>query len=203
MTTERDFKGHFADVLADNMATADTDRERVASAFDDAATGLDQVIQSASEENNRRRLAREYFQRIEDRNWLEKGWDWIFGQEPPPRLEQNPAPTITTTSSSVDTHDNPPPGTGDNTGVSSAEPSALRDGSSKLSGFCDDLDSPISDVRASMSEYQASCHWGTFNMSGPLQAVDSWVEQTRNDVGWLNTIAAAFEAAGQDGSGVA
>lgn len=69
------------------MATADTDRERVASAFDDAATGLDQVIQSASEENNRRRLAREYFQRIEDRNWLEKGWDWIFGQEPPPRLE--------------------------------------------------------------------------------------------------------------------
>lgn len=87
LTTERDFKGYFADVLADNMATADTDRERVASAFDDAATGLDQIIQSASEENNRRRLAREYFQRIEDRNWLEKGWDWIFGQEPPPRLE--------------------------------------------------------------------------------------------------------------------
>ena len=37
-------------------------------------------------------------------------------------------------------------------------------------------------------------------MSGPLQAVDSWVEQTRNNVEWLNTIAAAFEAAGQDGS---
>lgn len=49
-TTEKAFKGYFANLLTSNMSVADTDRLRVASAFDDAARGLQDIITAAQAE---------------------------------------------------------------------------------------------------------------------------------------------------------
>ena len=83
-TAAKDFRGHFADLFRSNQATAHSDAVRLAEALRLVATGARRLKEEARKEQQRREVARAWKKEQEDRNWLEKGWDSVFGPESPP-----------------------------------------------------------------------------------------------------------------------
>ena len=71
-TAGNHFRGFFAEVFHTNMSTARTDRSEVTDALRSVAKGIHDIAQAAREENNRRRVAREYVMKYDD--WWEKAW---------------------------------------------------------------------------------------------------------------------------------
>ena len=83
-TAAKDFKGHFADLFRDNQTTAHSDATELAGALRLMATGARRLKEEARKEQQRRETARAWKKEQEDRNWMEKGWDSVFGPESPP-----------------------------------------------------------------------------------------------------------------------
>lgn len=193
------FKGYFAELFTSNMGVASDDRIEIASALRSVAQGVRDIAEAAQQENERRQTARDYITRHDD--WWEKAWDWFVGQEAPPRMTVNPAPTITPPTPPAQTRETPAPGEGGgpNYGTSSAVPEDLRSAAAGLSGLNSDLSTKPGDLEGRLSDFAESCKYGTLNASGVIRSLRTWLSENDDDASWLNTVAGAFERAGSNG----
>ena len=84
---EQDWQGAYAIAFRGRMQQCVADTRMLADSMRHAANEVERLSKLAHQEQNRRDLAAEYFQRQDERNVLEKGWDRIFGEDPPPPLQ--------------------------------------------------------------------------------------------------------------------
>ncbi|MDP9800931.1 hypothetical protein J2S49_001007 [Arcanobacterium wilhelmae] len=155
-TASGQFRGYFSQLFTSNMASAQADRDEIASALRDVAQGAQDIAQAAREENERRRVAHEYVTKHD--NWWEKTWDYLFGQEPPPRLEVNPAPTIHTSAPPPEPRETPAPGAsgGPNMGVSSASPADLKSAAQGLASLDESVAGKPAQLERALEDFAAS-----------------------------------------------
>ncbi len=130
-----DFKGHFSDVFRDNGKTQVTDLDEIANALQKVDTEVGKVEEAAREENERRKQAREWAQRMADRNGFQKWLDGLWGSEQPPvpsLADTGPSPSVP--APAVRSRETPAAGGGGaGGGTSSARPD-------KLTGFATKTD---------------------------------------------------------------
>ncbi|RRC96025.1 DUF6531 domain-containing protein [Schaalia canis] len=195
LTAEKDFEGHFSEVFARNMQIARNDGAALATALDDAANAVDHLISEATKENARRRQVREYLARHDD--WWEKGWDWVFGQEAPPRFASDVLPTPYVSPAASRPRELPLPGVGGSTGqsVSSARPSNLRSASHAIDNASVGLAIRIT-LQNKLNGFASVCCYGTLDASALVTNFNTWCGLHGEDAKWLRTVADAFAAAG-------
>ena len=196
-TASTDFEGHYADVFDTNAKTASTDCTNIASALDDLATEVQTLKEAAQAERERRRQAREWADRQDKENIFKKGWDWVSnGDKPPAGPAQVPLPQpheVTTTPWSE-------PAPGQAGGVSSARPDDLRTYSSNVTGANDTVTTQKGALEGAITEFTAKCSWCSIDTSGITTALASFGANNTNETRWVDTVAAAFEAAGGSGA---
>lgn len=201
-TAREDFSGRFSELFAANAEIASNDRAELVTRLRDVVAFMGKLSQAAREENARRRSAREWQQRVEARraNWVDATWDNIFGEEPPPRAGEVSPPSFDASSVPVGKRDTPAPGAGGGGGgTSSARPSNLR---SFATGTAE-LDAALAQhpgrLSGAASDFLATCDFGRVDVEPVVAGFRAWLAANGNDVGWANTIAAAFESAGAGG----
>lgn len=204
-----EFRGHFSELFSSNAATAASDATDIATALRNAADYVLELIDQAKEENERRRIARE-FKAEQDKlheRWgaAKDGWDKVFGEPEPPV-----GPPSDPISKSAHTPQNSPRetptlgGGGYGGGISSAIPENLR----AFSTGIEPLDTSVKDKKATLdsayADFSGSCHYGSLDASGAISALGKWLDANGKDVTWANTLAQAFQDAGStSGSPVA
>jgi RHS repeat-associated protein len=200
-TASQEFRGLFSELFTTNAATAATGASALATSFRAIADFAGELKEAAKQENDRRRKAREWQQRQDDRNWFEERRDDLFGGEEMPREQPEPAPRLEPQSANVGTRETPAPGSGGGGGgTSSAKPDDLRSfatGSAALDG---ELTGRPSTLSGKLADFASDCQWGVIQADGVVASFTTWLNANATDVAWANTVAAAFEAAG--GSGV-
>ena len=201
-TAGAEFQGHFSKLFADNARVASADATELAARLREAATGAKSLKEEARKENERRRLAREWKQRRDERqeNALLRGWDMVFGEEDPPVGPPAQEVSIQASAPVTGVRQTPAPGGGSNAGVSAARPSDLRSfatGSANLNG---ELSGKSAALRSHLADFAARCSHGSLNASGVVNGFDKWLEANDQDVAWALTIANAFAAAGGEGN---
>ena len=191
-----DFEGHYADVFDANARTASTDCTNIASALDDLAAEVQKLKEAAQAERERRRQAKEWADRQDRENILKRGWDWVTnGDKPPSGPEQVPLPQpheVTTTPWSE-------PAPGGAGAVSSARPDDLRAYSSSVAGANDTVTAQKGALDGAIADFAERCSWCGIDASGITGALASFGANNTNEVRWVDTVAAAFEAAGASG----
>ena len=196
-TASTDFEGHYADVFDTNAKTASTDCTNIASALDDLATEVQTLKEAAQAERERRRQAREWADRQDKENIFKKGWDWVSnGDKPPAGPAQVPLPQpheVTTTPWSE-------PAPGGSGATSSARPDDLRTYSSNVTGANDTVTTQKGTLEGAITDFQAKCSWCSIDTSGITTALASFGANNTNETRWVDTVAAAFEAAGGSGA---
>ena len=192
-----DFEGHYADVFDANARTASTDCTNIASALDDLVAEVQKLKEAAQAERARRKQAKEWADRQDKENIFKKGWDWATSSDKPPAgPAQVPLPEpheVTTTPWSE-------PAPGQAGGVSSARPDDLRTYSSNVTGANDTVTTQKGALDGAIADFAERCSWCRIDASGITGALASFGSNNTNEVRWVDTVAAAFEAAG--GSGV-
>ncbi|PZF10935.1 type IV secretion protein Rhs [Curtobacterium sp. MCPF17_011] len=201
-TAARDFRGHFADLFGQNATTAATDATRLTGTLRDVAGWVRILKTAAEQENARRKRARDWQKEHDERNLLEVGHDWLFGEDKPPSEAPEPEPVFQASTPPAGTRQTPTPGSGGggSGGTSSARPADLRSfatGSSDLNG---QLTGRGSALRGKLDDFASRCKWGSISAHGVATAIDGWLTANDADVTWANTVASAFEAAGGSGS---
>ncbi|WP_315334843.1 DUF6531 domain-containing protein [Propionibacterium acidifaciens] len=196
-TASTDFEGHYADVFDTNAKTASTDCTNIASALDDLATEVQTLKEAAQAERERRRQAKEWADRQDRENIVKKGWDWVSnGDKPPAGPAQVPLPQpheVTTTPWSE-------PAPGGSGATSSARPDDLRTYSSNVTGANDTVTTQKGTLDGAIADFQARCSWCSIDTSGITAALASFGANNTNETRWVDTVAAAFEAAGGSGT---
>ncbi|MDO4260277.1 MAG: DUF6531 domain-containing protein, partial [Actinomycetaceae bacterium] len=196
-TATGEFRGYYADLFKQNAGIQEQDATNVATALRDAATKIERLAEEARKEQQRRETGRRWKEEHDNRNWFDKTWDAIFGEDPPgigpaaePIVETSPAPA---TGARQDLTGQGP------TGTSSARPGDLR----SFASTSTDLNSALSDSSsAAKSRYDAfvaGCGWGSVDASGVLTGFTTYIAANENDVHWANVVADLFEAAGSNG----
>ena len=192
-----DFEGHYADVFDANARTASTDCTNIASALDDLAAEVQKLKEAAQAERERRRQAKEWADRQDRENILKRGWDWVTnGDKPPSGPEQVPLPQPhepTTTPWSE-------PAPGGAGAVSSARPDDLRTYSSNVTGANDTVTTQKGALDGAIADFTAKCSWCSIDASGITGALATFTVNNTNETRWVDTVAAAFEAAGASGA---
>ncbi|WP_146067416.1 DUF6531 domain-containing protein [Arthrobacter sp. SX1312] len=200
---KEDFKGHFSEVFQTNGSTAASDASALASALRTVAGYVGQMIDAAHEEDARRRENNEWVREHNDRNALEKGWDWLVGEEERPNADPGKAPSFAPASASTGSRETPGPGSGSGGGgggTSSARPEHLRTFATNSRGLDDGLASAPGSLEGHLSDFASSCSWGSLEASGVLAAYRAFLTANENDAAWAVTIADAFAAAGGEGN---
>ncbi|WP_028706505.1 DUF6531 domain-containing protein [Propionibacterium acidifaciens] len=196
-TASTDFEGHYADVFDTNAKTASTDCTNIASALDDLAAEVQALKEAAQAERERRRQAKEWADRQDRENIVKKGWDWVSnGDKPPAGPAQVPLPQpheVTTTPWSE-----PAPGAAGAT--SSARPDDLRTYSTNVTGANDTVTTQKGTLDGAIADFQARCSWCSIDTSGITTALTTFESNNTNETRWVDTVAAAFEAAGASGA---
>ena len=192
-----DFEGHYADVFDANARTASTDCTNIASALDDLAAEVQKLKEAAQAERERRRQAKEWADRQDRENILKRGWDWVSnGDKPPSGPEQVPLPQpheVTTTPWSE-------PAPGPAGAVSSARPDDLRTYSSNVTGANDTVTTQKGTLEGAITDFADRCSWCSIDTSGITTALATFGANNTNETRWVDTVAAAFEAAGGSGA---
>ena len=192
-----DFEGHYADVFDANAKTASTDCTNIASALDDLAAEVQKLKEAAQAERERRRQAKEWADRQDRENILKRGWDWVTnGDKPPSGPEQVPLPQpheVTTTPWSE-------PAPGQAGGVSSARPDDLRTYSTNVTGANDTVTTQKGALDGAIADFAERCSWCRIDASGITGALATFGANNTNETRWVDTVAAAFEAAGASGA---
>ncbi|WIE62308.1 DUF6531 domain-containing protein [Curtobacterium sp. MCLR17_032] len=201
-TAATDFRGHFADLFGQNATTAATDATRLTGTLREVAGWVRILKTAAEQENARRKRARDWQKEHDDRNLLEVGHDWLFGEDKPPSEAPEPEPVFQSSTPPAGTRQTPTPGSGGGGGggTSSARPDDLRSfatGSGDLNG---QLTGRGSALRGKLDDFASRCKWGSISAHGVASAIDGWLTANDADVTWANTVAAAFEAAGGSGT---
>ncbi len=192
-----DFSGYYAQLFEQNGSVQASDASLLASRLREVASGADQLAREATSEQERRQTAREWKQRQDDRNLLERGVDWVFGSEDPP--VGPPAEPITLNYAQAQTTPRQPLEGSGGSGTSSARPANLRSFATNSSGANDDLASWPGQLRTAYDAFVSGCGWGSLSADGVWTGFDAYLAANGNDVQWANTVAGAFESAGGDG----
>ena len=196
-TASTDFEGHYADVFDANARTASTDCTNIASALDDLVAEVQKLKEAAQAERERRRQAKEWADRQDRENILKRGWDWVTnGDKPPAGPDQVPLPEpheVTTTPWSE-------PAPGPAGAVSSARPDDLRAYSSNVTGANDTVTTQKGTLDGALSDFADRCSWCSIDTSGITTALAAFGANNTNETRWVDTVAAAFEAAGASGA---
>ena len=104
------------------------DATNLVTALRDVATKVDALTEEARKEQTRRETGRKWKRDHDNRNWAEKTWDAIFGEDPVPiGPEAKPLP-VSVPQPVTGARETPAPGseTGSTAGTSSAAPADLR-----------------------------------------------------------------------------
>ena len=196
-TASTDFEGHYADVFDANARTASTDCTNIASALDDLVAEVQALKEAAQAERERRRQAKEWADRQDRENILKRGWDWVTnGDKPPSGPDQVPLPEPhepTTTPWSE-------PAPGPAGAVSSARPDDLRAYSSNVTGANDTVTTQKGTLDGAIADFTERCSWCRIDASGITGALTTFGSNNTNETRWVDTVAAAFEAAGGSGA---
>jgi RHS repeat-associated protein len=198
-----DFKGYFSEVFKDNGTQQLSDLDEIASALRDVVTKVGNVEQAAREENKRRKTARDWAKSQADRNWLEKGWDSVFGGDDPPAVDiSDSGPPQTAKKPTTKPRKTPAPGSGGggSGGTSSARPSNLRTFANNSRGGDDAFSGTAGGLQNHCDDFAKSCSWATLDASGPISALKEWLRLNEEDATWATTVADAFKAAGGEGN---
>ena len=118
------------------------------------------------------------------------------GDKPPAGPDQVPLPQpheVTTTPWSE-------PAPGQAGGVSSARPDDLRTYSSNVTGANDTVTTQKGTLEGAITDFAARCSWCSIDASGITAALASFGANNTNETRWVDTVAAAFEAAGGSGA---
>ena len=99
-----EWRGRYAREFGDRMRICTDDAQRLAVALRRAADQVDELARLAREEQDRREAARRWQQEQAAEGVLEKGWEWLFGEDdlPPipgpvtPPTYTSPAPVTAT-----------------------------------------------------------------------------------------------------------
>ena len=196
-TASTDFEGHYADVFDANARAASTDCSNIASALDDLVAEVQALKEAAQAERERRRQAKEWADRQDRENILKRGWDWVTnGDKPPAGPAQVPLPEPhepTTTPWSE-------PAPGPAGAVSSARPDDLRTYSSNVTGANDTVTTQKGTLDGALADFAERCSWCGIDASGITGALATFGANNTNETRWVDTVAAAFEAAGASGA---
>lgn len=196
-TANKDFKGYFQTVFDDNATTAAADATDLTTALRNAADLVNQLIEQAREENERRRIAREFRAEQDSENIIKKGWDWIFGDQDAPVGEPSDPISQSAQTPTNALRQNPEPGSGGGGGgTTSAVPENLRAFSSGLEPLDTTVKGKKTALDTALSDFQGSCKYGSLDASGVVTALGKWLEANGQDATWANTLAQAFEDAG-------
>ncbi|WP_052323459.1 DUF6531 domain-containing protein [Leifsonia xyli] len=199
---ETDFRSYYSELFAANAASTAGDRRELAVRLWEVSAFMGKLVAAAREENARRRRAREYKARVEQRrrNWVDATWDQIFGEEPPPREQAKAAPVFPAEVVRQAPR-SPLAGTGAGS-MTSTRPADLRASASGSAG----LDAAVRDwpsrLRSAAGSFMATCDFGGIDVAPVVVGFEKWLAANAEDVRWANIVAAAFEASGA-GSGVA
>ncbi|MDY0945537.1 DUF6531 domain-containing protein [Frigoribacterium sp. CFBP9039] len=200
-TASQEFRGLFSELFTTNAATAATGASTLATSFRAIADFAGELKEAAKQENDRRRKAREWQQRQDDRNGFEEWRDSIWGGEEMPREQPEPAPQLEPQDANVGTRETPAPGTGGGSGgTSSAKPDDLRSFATGSAALDAELAGRPSTLSGKLADFASDCQWGVIHADGVVSSFSTWLTANDTDVAWANTVAGAFEAAG--GSGV-
>jgi uncharacterized protein YukE len=91
-----EWRGLYARQFAGRMRVCTDDAGRLAGALRQAANQVDELARLAREEQDRREKARQWQQEQDDENFLEKGYEWLFGDDDqPPVPDPVTPPTYT------------------------------------------------------------------------------------------------------------
>ena len=118
------------------------------------------------------------------------------GDKPPSGPAQVPLPEpheVTTTPWSE-------PAPGQAGGVSSARPDDLRTYSSNVAGANDTVTTQKDTLDGALSDFADRCSWCSIDTSGITTALAAFGANNTNETRWVDTVAAAFEAAGGSGT---
>ncbi|MFK0040039.1 DUF6531 domain-containing protein [Paenarthrobacter sp. NPDC090517] len=196
----QDFRGHFSEVFAANAATASGDAESLATALRTVAGYVGTMISEAREEDDRRRRNNEWVRRHNNRNWLEEGWDNLWGEEARPNMEPGSAPSFPAQAPGSGSRETPAPGGGYGGGVSSARPESLRSFAAGSRGLDDGLASVPGSLEGELSSFADRCGWGRIDAAGVVTAFRQYLRANEADAAWAVVVADAFAAAGGEGA---
>jgi YD repeat-containing protein len=205
MTGEEQFKGYFSTLFQTNGATQIKDAGELATALRSVSTMVVALRQSADDEQHRRQKARDWEDKQNNRNGLEKIGDGIShlwgGDEPPvpgpaSQLHQSAAKPAT------GSRQTPAPGAGGagSSGTSSAIPDNLTSFASNSKAGDATLADHQAAVQKAYTAFTSSCGWGHLDASGVVTAFQQFLAANAQEVTWATTLAAAFEQAGGHGS---
>lgn len=192
-TASADFEGHYADVFDSNAKAASKDCTSIASALDDLAAEVRSLKEAARTERQRRRQAKEWADRQDRESFLKGVWDGFWGTDQPPAGPAKvplPQPHEAVTTPWVE------PSPGASGAVSSARPADLRAYSSNVSGANDTVTGQKGTLEGALTDFAAKCSWCSVDASGITSALTTFGSSNTNEVRWVDTVAAAFEAVG-------
>ena len=121
-TASTDFAGHFSQVFAVNARTAAADATELVLRLRQVADGAEVLKASAAAEQKRREVARAWQKKQDDRSWLEKGKDGLFGGDDPPVGPPDPEPHQPVDAAPNRVRQTPPPGGGAGAGAPRPRP---------------------------------------------------------------------------------
>ncbi len=201
-----DFQGYYATLFSQNGTTQLSDSDEIARVLRQVASDVEDLDEKARAENNRRRQAREWAQRVANRNLGKKVVDKIFGGEEPPFDEISDAEKSASASKTVAAASpaarQEMTGTGSSGGVTSGSPTNLRSFATSSRAADGELSGLSGTLTGQCDDFTMSCSWATLDASSVIGTLDSWLEQNENDARWADVVAGAFEDAGA-GDGVA
>ena len=190
-TAREEFRGYFEELFASNARTAASDAEDIATALRNAAGFVEDLAQKAREENERRRLAREFIaeqQHLKDKFGALKDFhDSVMG-EPEPPVGPPSDPINTSAQTPVNTPrktPNPSPGSGNGGGgTTSAIPENLRAFSTGLEPLDTEVKGKKTSLDTAYADFQGSCKYGSLDAAGAIGAIDTWLEKNAQDITW-------------------
>nr|WP_254456358.1 DUF6531 domain-containing protein [Paeniglutamicibacter quisquiliarum] len=198
-----EFKGHFSQLFADNAGVASSDASELAARLREAADGAKQLKEQAHSENERRRLAREWKQRKDERdaNIFLNAVDAVFGEEDPPVGPPSAPVSVQASEPRTGVRQTPNPGNGGGGGgTSAARPSDLRTFATGSANLNSDLAGTPGSLRGHLADFSARCSYGRLSAGPVVRGFEKWLEANEQDVLWARTIADAFAAAGGEGN---
>ena len=195
-TAMTDFSGHYADLFRDNAAIAKGDADQLAAALDGLATITTDLIAAAHAEDNRRKVARDWYKQ-HDGFW-NQAHDWFFGGggKPPEGPKSPPAtalPVIPKNSPRTTS------GRGSAGSTTSGRPANLTSFVSTTSSLDSSLSPHQSKVTSLLHTFNQNTVWGQLDGYAVTGAFSTWLSANANDRTFASTTATAFEHAGGSG----
>ncbi|MEO7017492.1 MAG: DUF6531 domain-containing protein, partial [Leifsonia sp.] len=200
-TGATEFQGYFSELFQTNGSTQLADSDALAGALRTLSSYAAKLRDAADAEQKRRVKAREWEEQQKKRNGIEQFFDGLFGDTPPvgppaAQLKQS-APTPP-----VGPREVPQPGSGGGSasGTSSAVPENLRSFASSTAAGDQELAGLLAKLQSAYAAFSATCQWGHLDAGGVIAGFLQYQAANDREIGWANTLAAAFELAGGSGA---